>query len=219
MLEIETQYNHLQKLLDRLKNKVQNKESLRETDIGKFEKDITQCKSLLARVEFETRDLNSEQKRKWRANSKAANATLKELETEITWIESTMMNNAQGTGTNQAIQLNELQMQDYGKKVQHKDLIILDSVLGDIQDTMDTATGVAEKVVSMSHQIQRINNDVYEIEGDLNRAKVIVKRMVRRTMTDKCLWLTIFLIAVLIVVIILKKQGIIPDTYGGRMQR
>ena len=52
----------------------------------------------------------------------------------------------------------------------------------------------AQKVVSQTAQIQRIYDELYDIDDNLERAKKITSRMLRRMMSDRILWLMIFLV-------------------------
>lgn len=53
--------------------------------------------------------------------------------------------------------------------------------------------------------MERIHDQAFEIDGTLDRSVFIVKRMLRRTMTDKVLWCISLLILLCVIFIIVWK--------------
>ena len=65
----------------------------------------------------------------------------------------------------------------------------------------------AVKLEEQRQQIENVYNDLYEIDDMLERSKAIMKRMLRRAMTNRYLWCLIGLILVGIIFIIAWKSA------------
>ena len=63
----------------------------------------------------------------------------------------------------------------------------------------------AAKLKVQTEQLNRIHDQAYEIDDTLTRATFIVRRMLRRTATDKDIWCMSFSILVLVIFIIVYK--------------
>lgn len=66
-------------------------------------------------------------------------------------------------------------------------------------------TSTAQKMKLQTEQLNRVHDQAFEIEGTLHRATFIVKRMLRRTATDRYIWCMSFLVVVAIIFIIVWK--------------
>lgn len=68
-------------------------------------------------------------------------------------------------------------------------------------DAAQIGQQVAVKLEEQRQQIEGIYNDLYEIDDHLKRSMAIMKRMLRRTLTNRYLWCLIMLILIGVVFI------------------
>jgi hypothetical protein len=77
-----------------------------------------------------------------------------------------------------------------------------------IDEAEKVGTQTAAQLVSQGQQLQTVSDNLYEIEDTLQRATAITRRMARKVMTDKYVWvLTVLIILAIIAIIALKATG------------
>lgn len=82
----------------------------------------------------------------------------------------------------------------YGSKLQQESKESLQQALINANEAQNIGVEVAAKLHAQTEQIAGVNDTLYEIEGQLDRAVAIVKRMLRRTATDKYMWYVLILV-------------------------
>lgn len=134
---------------------------------------------------------------------------LKELKKDLKWIkndnDSLLEDESGGLLPPQYAHLDEMkedQMMEYAKNIQEDDMNILDNVILVVDQTQAQAADVAQKVAEQTEQIGRVGERLDEIDEELERAKRVLKIMLRRVMTDKIVWCFLGLIIVAIAGII-----------------
>ena len=95
------------------------------------------------------------------------------------------------------------------KKIQEEDINILDKVMINVDNTKETATETAQKVYEQTSQIQRIHDNLDEIDSELDRAKKIMTKIMRRMLTDRILWFFLGLIFISVIIIVLIETGVL----------
>lgn len=93
----------------------------------------------------------------------------------------------------------------HGRNVQKSSIQHLNTIIKITTDTNAIATDTALKIAKQGEQMQKISNDVDEIESELDRAVKVIKRTMRGVATNKFLWVLIGLIVVGIGAIIVMK--------------
>ena len=105
-------------------------------------------------------------------------------------------------------EMNENEIIEYARNIQKEDNEILDRIIIDVDETIQNAEATAEKVSQQTDQIGRISNKLDDIDDEMERAKRILKIMLRRVMTDKAVWIMLGLIFIAVFMIILQKTGV-----------
>ena len=145
-------------------------------------------------------------------------AKLKELQNELKWAknEKIVINDDSSNAIiyeeekyDDLDQMNEDQMIEYARHIQEEDMNILDRVIIDVDQTVSQAQDTATKVADQTAQIGRIGNKLDDIDDELERAKRVLRIMVRRVMTDKVIWVMAGLVFLAVFVIVLQKTGVV----------
>jgi len=126
---------------------------------------------------------------------------LKEFEQSLQWSSSNAAVNDDEVNADD-IMNNEDNAIAYGKKLQDETANAADNAIQTLAETTDVATGTAQMVHDQTGQIERIDANLAEIDDEIDRATKILKRMGRRVMTDKYIWILIGLLFVAIIAII-----------------
>eukprot|EP01083_Nonionella_stella_P061049 159175_1 len=197
-----------------LVNKVKTASSRngRDSIVEKCQKELKQCKSIMSRIEIETRDMNPEDRSQVRQLLKERATKLKDLKNELKWAKSEnnrFENEAYDEKYEDLNEMNEDQIMDYARNIQNEDIEILDRVIIDVDQTKQQAVDVAQKVSDQTDQIQRIGKKVDDIDDELERAKRILRIMLRRVMTDKVIWVFVGLIFFAVCFIVLDKTDVL----------
>ena len=90
----------------------------------------------------------------------------------------------------------------YGRRLQDETDAAADRAIRDLGETHDIAVATAEMVAEDTVKIANIDKNLAEIDDEIDRATRVLKRMGRRVMTDKYIWVLIFLIFAAITAII-----------------
>ena len=98
-------------------------------------------------------------------------------------------------------EMNEDEIMEYAQNIQQQDNEILDRVIIDVDETVKMAEATAQKVSQQTDQIERISSKLDAIDDEIERAKKILKIMLRRVITDKAVWVLFFLIFIAIIMI------------------
>lgn len=93
----------------------------------------------------------------------------------------------------------------HGQSIMQQDLKSTKNMISVIQNTKDIGISTAQKLASQTEQIDKMQDNLHAIDSELNRAKVVIRRIARGLAQSKTLWCMIGLIVVLIVVVIVLK--------------
>lgn len=178
---------------------------------------MKQCQNIISRIDIETREMSKDERSQVRQLLKGRQLKLKELANELKWARNQQFVPAEDSLNVQneeekyedLDEMNEDEVIGYARKIQSEDHEILDRVIIDVDQTKDQAENVAQKVANQTGQIVRIDNKLDVIDDELERAKRVLKVMLRRVMTDKIIWSLIGLIFIAVGIITLQNAGVI----------
>mmetsp|Transcript_26619 Transcript_26619/g.43573 ORF Transcript_26619/g.43573 Transcript_26619/m.43573 type:complete len:213 (-) Transcript_26619:286-924(-) len=200
---------HMLKKSDILLNNIKNASGEKSHMIEQCEMHLKQCKNIISRIEIETRDMDTEDRQLVRQLLKERAAELKRMTDELKWIKSDAKNSNQAAQMQHLDEMAEDEVIEYARNIQEEDLNILDRVIMDVDQTKNTAENVAQKVHNQTEQIQRIGDKLDDIDDELERARRVMKIMLRRVMTDKIVWVMLGLIFIAVCLIILRSLKLI----------
>eukprot|EP00475_Leptophrys_vorax_P037676 TRINITY_DN6522_c0_g1_i1.p1 TRINITY_DN6522_c0_g1~~TRINITY_DN6522_c0_g1_i1.p1 ORF type:complete len:221 (+),score=77.40 TRINITY_DN6522_c0_g1_i1:88-750(+) len=156
-------------------------------------------------IEMEVRLLPQEQKPYWKNEMKHLTKRVKEVQGELKWAK---------TGDQAASEAKdhpastEEGLINYGDKLMSDIKQSVQSTIVMIDEGEKIGTNAAAQLVAQGQQLQKVSDDLYEIEDTLGRAQAITRRMARKVLTDKYVWgLTVLIVLAIIGVIALKVTG------------
>jgi len=107
-------------------------------------------------------------------------------------------------------------LMDHGREVLAESKGSLERTLGVVAKTQEIGAATLTKVDDQNKQLEKIHNDVRDIDSVLARSNKVIKRIGRKMLTDKYLWIIIGLIVGAIIFIIAWKalghKSISPNT-------
>ena|ERR1700744_5525093 len=86
----------------------------------------------------------------------------------------------------------------HGKEVQKASNDSLDRTLDTINLTIDIGKDTAKKLYEQNEQITKITDEVANMDSTLTRTNKYINRIGRRLITDKCVWIFVILIILVI---------------------
>jgi hypothetical protein len=96
---------------------------------------------------------------------------------------------------------------DHGDNILNASKESLQNTLANVAKTREVGIHITTNLEVQTQQINRINQDVYDIENTIERAGVITQRMLRKIFTDKYVCCFTILVALLIIFILIWKFG------------
>ena len=137
---------------------------------------------------------------------KAEASKLKQIVRDVEWAKTTDKDADDVSDMKQDPQkMSSEDMRKYGTGLMKETQEGADNTLAIIEDTKVTGAETAAKLKAQTEQLERVHDAAFEIEDTLQRATFIVKRMLRRTATDRYIWCLTFLIIVAVIIIIVLK--------------
>lgn len=141
--------------------------------------------------------------------------TLKQFNTDLAWQKTNSTKNVLLEGaTAEALQgESEEALINHGLEVQQASSESLQRTLAVTAETQVIARSTAQTLDAHTQQLTRMYDDLEKIDSALDRSAVLMRRMARRVLTDKYIWVLVFLVVVAIIVIIVYKT---LDPEGGK---
>jgi hypothetical protein len=142
--------------------------------------------------------------------------TLKQFNTDLAWQKTNSTKNAllEGATAQSALQEeSEDALIQHGLEVQQASSESLQRTLAVTAETQVIARSTAQTLDAQTQQLTRMYDDLEKIDSALDRSTVLMRRMARRVLTDKYIWVLIFLVIVAVIVIIVYKT---LDPEGGK---
>jgi len=210
MEEIRIRDEQLEKLVADMKELVAGlkKSERRKADIDLIKDNLSTAKNALDAMEIELNHQSQADKRTYKKKHKQFKADIKEIENELEWKQQDE-NRKDLLGDHEA-KVRDLESEGglikYGLEVDDDSKSSLQRTVGVVAQTLEVGKETAAKVERQTEQIAGILEGLDKIEDSLDRSKIILSRIGRRVMTDKYVWVFIFLIIVAIIFIIAWKK-------------
>lgn len=93
---------------------------------------------------------------------------------------------------------------EYGSNVQDASMIAMKRALQDCAEAKQVGIQTVGQLESQTMQMEQVSDDLDDIDSTVTRASRIISQMLRRTATDKCIWLlaSILVIGILIMIVL-----------------
>lgn len=179
------------------------------SELTRLNNEVDHLETLIRSLEIEISSIvRRKEAREFRSKAKEYRKCLIQFRKDAKWISA----HAEGQVTRtesaewNASQLlrNEDTAISYGQRLQDDTEQAADRALKDLEDTRFVAVETAITVHDQTKQIQKMDENLAEIESEMERASKTIKRLARRILTDKyvnCLLIVILLVIVVIVVL------------------
>jgi hypothetical protein len=96
---------------------------------------------------------------------------------------------------------------DHGRNLQSASIHSLQQQVGVVQDTLAVAKATATKVAQQRDQLVRLKTQMAEFDEPLQRVREILRRMMKRAISSKILWVLLTcIIAGVVLIIVLKTK-------------
>ena len=136
----------------------------------------------------------------------------KKLKSEFEWY-NTAVKKAELVGGQVSLDISSVGGDDIMKealRIQDDDIARLQRLQGVVQDTKNTGNATNEMLQQQTEQLQNINVKTMGIKSDIGRANQLLTVYKRRIMTDRMIWVFIFLVFAAVITIIIY-SAINPD--------
>ena len=189
-----------------------NKRSSRgisESDLTTLNKEVDHLETLIRSLEIEISGIvKRKDVRELRSKVKEYKKYLKQFRKDTNWISAHAEGQEIRTESTDFTADTILRDTDtaisYGRHLQDDTARAADRAIKDLEETRYVAVETAVTVHDQTKQIQKMDENLAEIESEMSRATKSIKRMARKVMTDKyvnCLLIVILLTIVVIVVL------------------
>jgi len=124
---------------------------------------------------------------------------IKQLKNDIEWVPSQKETDQSDiTDTPESLM-------EHGRTIQQQDQKSLESVIGVLHDTQDIGKQTAIKIDEQTEKMKKYQDNLFEIDDTLLRARKIIARMLRKTASSKTVWILILLIVVSLAIYLILK--------------
>jgi len=175
---------------------------------------ITRAKQVFSSFKVEMRDLSKTEAEPWQRKAKDHHQKINDLVQNMTWAQdkAELMRGKKDPPKEKTVEeMNANEIIEKADKIQKKDLQSLDRTLGIIDETSALGAETAAKLKDQTSRLEKIDEDVQEVQANLKMAEKQLRAFVRRMATDKLImgFLVIVILAIVavIVVSIVKKGG------------
>jgi len=93
----------------------------------------------------------------------------------------------------------------YGQAIMQQDTKSAQNMISVLQNTKDIGVSTAQKLAEQTEQIDKMQDNLHAIDSELDRAKVVIRRIGRGMAQSKSLWCMIGLIVMSIIAVIILK--------------
>jgi len=212
--EVQVQDAKLEKLQQEVQELLSNlpNSDRREQDLDDCLDKLTDFEHTLASMNIEVSSLDAENKKTYRKKCQDYERQYKKLHNEMEWQKSLNIKGRlfQEMEPEQDLKTDEGLMK-HGQDLLGESKKALTNTQITIASTLETAKGTARQMKEQEDKLASIFNDIGTIGTLMDRANQHVKRIGRKMVTDKLLWVVIFLVIVCIVSILVYKFGFHPN--------
>eukprot|EP01083_Nonionella_stella_P084180 232971_1 len=212
-LEIKIRHDELCDTLDSVAMSIQSlpdiNEDLRKKKVQEIDNMMKSAVRCLKHIELECRSLSPDDRITYKQAIKDHRTHIRELGQELAWARTA--DKDASLSKEQRLSLKDMktdEFYDYGRDIQTKSLDATYRIQETIERTKQTGGHTMIKLQGQTEQIQRVYDELYDIDSELQRSMMIVRRMFRRVFTDKyiqCMMVLIFI--TLAIVIAMKVTG------------
>ncbi|MES1916426.1 MAG: hypothetical protein MHM6MM_008244 [Cercozoa sp. M6MM] len=197
--------SRLEAAIESIERELQQLRTSREAaGLARVKKDLDGASRMARHMDLECRMLSPDEMPRWKRHIAGRKEDLRKLEQQYELLSSGHVE----IEMNQDIEMDVDETIAYGKRLQGETVDAAERTLGVIDRAEDTGRATAQKLREQGEQIARIHDELYEIDDMLERSVAIVKRMMRRTATDKYIWcLTFVVLAIVVAIIVIRATG------------
>eukprot|EP00736_Rhodelphis_marinus_P004440 Rmarinus@m.8277 len=165
---------------------------------------ISRARQVFHSFKVEMRELSKSELQIYEQKAKMHNQNISKLISDLNWAKTAgdKKDLLEGRDAAPTEKLTGKALIEYGKKVQDESLDSLARSKALVAESENIGTETAVKLKEQTEQLKQIHEDVQKIESNLKQADKLIRRFMRRMMTDKIVLCLLFFIVVGIVAII-----------------
>lgn len=177
-----------------------------ELDIEEIKDKISEYTNAIDTLKMEFRNLPPKEKEIYKTKAKTYQTQLRNYKNEIDWnVAKNKKEDLKGGRVDVGGASSAQGRMDHGLAVQAQSDESLGRTLKVIEDTKAIGRDVAVKLEQQTTQLEKMYDDLKDTQGTLARSAAILKRMARKTLTDKYVWGVVCLVGLAILGLILWK--------------
>ena len=190
----------IDKLMRDINNKIKNVEDGKILNVNDYlfdiEKNIKYMETRVRQMEIDLQTTkNREYFKQYKPIIRQYKLKLKEINNSFKWCKKRRTSN-DGEIEMMDIDRNEDKAIQYGMRLIDETDKAADRIITEVVKTQEIATETAEMVMKQTKQMKDIGNTLDDIYEETRRIKKQLKRMSRRLLTDKYIWICVCLIIV-----------------------
>eukprot|EP00695_Tsukubamonas_globosa_P002763 TRINITY_DN396_c0_g2_i1.p1 TRINITY_DN396_c0_g2~~TRINITY_DN396_c0_g2_i1.p1 ORF type:complete len:216 (-),score=53.98 TRINITY_DN396_c0_g2_i1:1-648(-) len=168
---------------------------------------LRQANRVLRQIRSEIRDLDPKQRQAGDMKVKEHSDTITKLVNEHKWLQSEsdkgeLVGGASSSAPMNADNMTAQQLVQAGLKVQDDSLSSALRIQRTVAVTQDVANATATKLMEQTEQLQKVSDNLDQLESNLKRADRELKMFIRRMATDKVILCFLVLIVIAVVFVI-----------------
>jgi len=195
------------------------KSQRRALDIITIKEKLDFYKNALDSLKMDLRNVqNASDVQTYTQKKKNYGQALRKFKSKLEWAESTMQRGELLDGASDGMSKGQSaeEFMNYGLKKQEETKDALSRTAKTIEETKQVGRDVTVKLEEQTAQLESMYDALKETQGTLQRSTAILKRMARKTMTDKYVWCVVSLVGIAILGLILYKvinpeTDVVPD--------
>jgi len=191
---------------------------INERDVSNVQNKITQANNRLKTMDIELQSVPDRAvARKYKPVIKEHRKKIQDFEQQLQWTSAGKQVTTNNKYNAEDIANNEDAAIAYGNELHGRIDDAADRAINTVNETKEIAMETAQKVNEQTQQIVEIDKTLGEIDDEIQRASLILRRMGRRVMTDKYIWILVCLVMLAIIGVIVaaavKKGKIKTSTF------
>jgi len=182
-----------------------------ELDIEEIKDKIVEYTNAVDTLKMEFRNLPARDKGIYKTKAKNYSTALRTYKNDLDWLIAKHTRDDLTDGRSDlAGPSGDDDKMKQGLEIQAQSEDSLGRSLAVVNETIKVGRDVTVKLAEQTEQLERMYDDLKDTQGTMARSAAILKRMARKTMTDKYVWCVVVMVVLAILGLILWKQ-IDPD--------
>lgn len=144
---------------------------------------MQRAKTVLQSFKVEMRELPRDQNEIYNLKAKEHHETLQKLQGDLKWAKTE--NDRGALGVRNVDEMTSVEIIQEAAKVQDSSLGAVGRMKAQIADTKQIGNETAAQLKAQTEQLKQIDQDIMKVQGNLNRADLLLRAFMRRMMTDK----------------------------------